>query len=262
MNKHILPNCLRCIPAIIAVFLSGCVTTEYSVATHKQDIFFYSTQKEISLGKSVSRQINKKYKLVKDPRLNKKVFDIGRKVSAVCDRKELNYYFYIIDEDTINAFSLPGGYVYIYKGLLDILDNDDQIAFVLGHEIGHIVARHSIKRLQSSIGANLLLLASSRVESSGSSAPGTVSLILATIISGYSQEDEFLADKLGCKYAKKAGFDPSAGIKVLEKLEAEHKKEKARPLAYFRSHPFAVQRIKMMKEELGIPLDFQDIMND
>jgi len=245
---------------LISAVLTGCLTTEYNVATRKQDIFFYSTEKEINMGRNISKQVQAELPIEKTPKLNEDIFDIGRQLSDVCDRQAINYYFYVIDKDEKNAFSLPGGYIYIYKGLIDLLNNDDQIAFVLAHEIGHIVARHSIKRLQASLGYNLLLLGSSQVEASGN-APQAISLALATILSGYSQEDELLADHLAVKYTKKAGFDSTAGIKVLEKLEEASRKEGPRRISYFRTHPFIQERIKNIKQNLGVPLDFKDIIN-
>lgn len=247
---------------LLVLFFSGCFTTEYNVATHKEDIFFFSTEKEVNLGRNVAKKVEKQFTLEKHPHLNDKIFDIGRKIAKACDRKEINYYFYIIDSEEKNAFSLPGGYVYIFKGLLELLDNDDQIAFVLAHEIGHIVARHHIKQIQANLGANLLLIASSQIPSGGNiSGLQGVSLILNTILSGYSREDEFLADKLAIKYAKLSGYAPEAGIEVMNKLEEAHKKDDPRKISYFRSHPFIPQRIKRMKQELGLPLEFKDVIN-
>ena len=242
--------------AVIIIFLSGCISTEYNAATHRQDIFFYSTDKEITIGGNVAKQIAAKFKLSNDPVLVNKVNNIGNKLASVCDRKEVHYFFYIIDDDKKNAFSIPGGYVYIYKGLLDILDNDDEIAFVLGHEIGHIVCRHSIKRLQAAMGYNLLILASTQTKSPGFSRG--LSFALAQIMTSYSRQDEFAADRLAVKYTKLAGYDPKAGIEVLEKLYREMKKSPDRPLSYFRTHPYAGQRIEQIKKDLGLPLTIRD----
>ena len=158
---------------------------------------------------------------------------------------------------------MPGGYVYIYKGLLDMLDNDDQIAFVLAHEIGHIAARHHIKLLQAALGYNLLVLASSQMQTSGNiSQLQGINLILATILSGYSQEDEFLADQLAIKYTEKAGLKTEEGLAVLEKLQEANRKEGPHEISYFRSHPFIPQRIRRIKQTLGLPLELKDIIND
>jgi len=237
------------------------VSEEYNVATHRQDIYFYSTDKEIAIGRNVARAVAEKYKFCQEPSLNRKIQEIGQKIASVCDRKELTYHYYIIEDKTVNAFSLPGGFVYIFRGPLDKLKTDDEIAFVLGHETGHIVARHAIKRLQAAMASNLLLIASTQVESSGN-LPQGVYLALASLMSGYSQEDEFLADKLGITYARRAGFDPKAAIEVLELLEKENEKSPAHQISYFRTHPYPIPRIRAIKEELGLPLNFRDLANN
>ena len=198
-------------------------------------------------------------KISKDPAEIERVNRIGSRIVAVCDRKEINYYFFVIDEDGYNAFSLPGGYVYIYKKLMDSL-NDDKLAFVLAHEVGHIVARHAIKRLQAAMGINLLMLASAQANAEPGFGRGLY-FALTNITMAYSRSDEFTADRLATKYIKLAGFNPKAGIEVLNKLYDNEKKEPLREYAYFRTHPFPAQRIRHIKEYLGLPLDVNDYIN-
>lgn len=248
-----------CIFSAGYVFLNGCVNTEYNIGTHRQDIFFYSTDKEISIGENIARQIAKDFKISSNPLYLKRVRKIGEKIAKVCDRKELNYYFNVISEDKFNAFSIPGGYVYIYEKLLKNLD-DDELAFVLAHEVGHIVSRHGIKRLQAALGYNLLILASSQAPSSPDFQQG-LSFALAQVLAAYSREDELNADELAVKYLKLLGVDPKAGIRVLEKLYQERKKKRY-PINYFRTHPFTSQRIAHIKKVLHLPLSVEDLIND
>lgn len=245
---------------ILLLFLPGCLKSEYSVATHKQDIFFYSAEKEVSLGQSIHRQISRELPLSNNLADRKRIRAIGREISAVCDRKEITYYFYIIEEEQKNAFSVPGGYVYIYRGLLEEMKDDSELAFVLAHEIGHIVARHSIKKLQAAMGANLLAIAAITAEKSPGFHQG-LSFAISQLMAAYSREDEFKADELACKYMSALDYSPSAGIEVLEKLYEFNRREPARPISYFRTHPFVPQRIANIKEVLGMPLDVSDYMN-
>jgi predicted Zn-dependent protease len=238
--------------------LNGCITTEYNTATHTQDVFFYSTEKEVAIGRNVARQVAAEHKISTNPYDIDRVKQMGEKIVSVCDRQEINYYFYVIDEEEDNAFSVPGGYIYIFKGLLDSL-NDDELAFVLAHEVGHVVPRHSIKRLQAAMGYNLLILAS-RGATSDSQFSGGLQFALAQILAGYSREDEFTADELAVKYLQRLNLEPNAGIDVLEKLYAENKK-KLRPISYFRTHPFTAPRIKHIKEVLHLPIDVDDYIN-
>ncbi|MGE5197715.1 MAG: Maf family nucleotide pyrophosphatase, partial [Deltaproteobacteria bacterium] len=136
---------------LFCVILTGC-STEYNVVTGKEETFYYSTEREVQIGKSVSKEVEKQYKLAEDPLLQERVRVIGNKISAVCDRKDIDYTFKVLDDKEVNAVSLPGGFVYVNKGLMERVDNDDELAAVLAHEVGHLVARHSIKRLQATMG--------------------------------------------------------------------------------------------------------------
>ena len=248
---------------MIALLMCGCFSSEYSVATHTQDVFFYSTEKEVAMGRNIARRIAEEFIISNSPYDIKRLQAITSRVVEVIDRQELSYYFYIVLEDEkgkdhINAFSIPGGYVYIFKELMDLLD-DDELAFVVAHEIGHIVSRHHIKRLQAAMGYNLLVIASSQAPADPQFSRG-VSLALAQILTAYSREDEFNADELAVKYCKLAGYDPNAGIRVQEKLYAANKEE-LRPLSYFKTHPYTAQRIRKIKERLHLPLGVEDYIN-
>ncbi len=244
----------------ILLFFIGCITTEYDVSTHRQNIFLYSVDKEVALGKNIAENIGKELKISKSPAYIERINKIGSQIVEVCDRKEIYYYFYVLDEkDKYSAFSIPGGYVYVDKSLMDIL-SDDELAFVLAHEIGHIVARHAIKKLQAVMGANLLMLASVHAEATPGFHRG-LSFALAQIMVAYSRKDEYTADELATKYLKLAGFSPQAGISVLNKLYNLHKKEPLRQYSYFKTHPYIAQRIRHIKEYLGIPLDINDYIN-
>lgn len=241
-------------------FFSGCLSTEYNPGTHKQDIYFYSTESEIGMGQNLCKKIAKEFEVSLNPYDIQRVNSIGSKIVDVCDRREINYYFYVINKkDEVNAFALPGGYVYIYKDLLDKLD-DDELAYVLAHEIGHIVSRHSIKRLQAAIGYNALVLVSTRAPNADANFSGGLAFALAQILAGYSREDELNADEQAVEYAKLAGFKPAAGILVMEKLDAERKK-KTQPISYFRTHPYTAERIRTIKEKLKLPLSVDDYIN-
>lgn len=244
--------------------LNSCVTTEYNIGTRKQDVYFYSSEKEAAMGRNIAKKISQEFKMSNNPYDIGRIDRIAKKLIEVIDRKELNYYFYIIEEDQegksqLNAFSLPGGYVYIFKELLDALDNDDQLSFILAHEVGHIVSRHHMKRLQAVMGYNLLTIASATVQTSAQFRDG-LSFALAQILVGYSREDEFNADELAVKYCQLINFRPISGIEVLEKFYKEGKKT-INPLSYFRTHPYLTQRMRHIKETLRLPLDVDDYIN-
>ena len=213
------------------------------------------------MGRSYARAVEKEMELSYDPVLVNRVRGTGARLAEVADRKEVSFYFNVIKSDEYNAFALPGGYIYIYDSLVQALKTDDQLAFVLAHEIAHVVARHNIKRLQAIWGANLLVLGSSQIDSSGNmSAMAGIMTVINTLLSGYSQEDELAADSLAVKYTEAAGFKPDAGIEVMAVLD-EKDRDKPRQVTYFRTHPFSPQRIRRIKEKAGLPLNFSDVIN-
>jgi len=242
--------------------ISGCAT-EFNVGTNRQDLMMYSSDQEVKMGDSLSKQMEKDYIVIHDPELNERAQRIGSKIAAVCDRKELLYRFRVIedkkDPDIVNAVSLPGGYVYIFKNLMKVADKDDELAAVMGHEIGHIVARHSIKRLQAIWGYNILSVLAAGTGNADVAQGAQLAYI--QLLMGYSQDDELLADKLGARYAKRAGYDPRAMLTFLNKLDKRYKKEDPRPLSYFRTHPHVTERVMATKEELGEKISFEDFIN-
>ena len=221
---------------------------------------YHSTESEMNMGSNLAREIARQYPISNDPKDIERVNRIGARIAAHCARKELNYYFYVIDDKkTKNAFSIPGGYVYIFKGLLDIL-NDNELAYVIAHEVGHIVARHAMKQMEKATGATLAAIASIFVRTNNPDVVAGVSLAMAQLMSGYSQECEFEADSLAVKEAKLAGYDPKAGINALEKLYKESKKETG-PINYFRSHPYTAERLRNIRETLRMPISVDDYIN-
>ncbi|MCC6758559.1 MAG: M48 family metalloprotease [Candidatus Omnitrophica bacterium] len=243
---------------VVLVFLCGC-TSEYNLATGKEERLMYGTDKEINLGNAIALQIEKQVKFVTDLDSNARVHKIFDRLAAVSDRQDIIFTVNIIDDDTVNAFSIPGGYVYIHKGLLDKLKEDDQIAGVLAHEIAHITAKHGLKRMQNSYGALLLQIASF-----GSGEPELaqgVNAIITSLYFAYSREDEYEADELAVKYTQKAGFDPHKMIDVLEVLKAEDEKAPLRQANYFRTHPYPNERIAVVNKTISGKISFRDYLN-
>jgi predicted Zn-dependent protease len=242
-----------------SVFLSGCAT-EYNLVTDQEEKYYYSTDKEITIGLSMARQIEKEYKLAGDPLMQERVRAIGGRVVAVSDRKDIDYSFKVLDDEEVNAVSLPGGFVYVNKGLIELVSSDDQLAAVIAHEVGHIVARHSIKKLQALMGYQFFRLATIPVDNSGG-LTATADMAFTELLLGYGREDELLADRLGTRYAKAAGYQPHGMIEFLEKMQETNRRKPLRPKSYFKTHPYVPDRIRVVKQELGEPIEFSDYIN-
>lgn len=244
------------------VLLSGCITQEYNAATGTQDIMFISTDKEISMGRRIAEGIEKNpdIELDPDPLMSERLSKIGQRIVRVSTRKEINYKFRVIDKDDVNAFALPGGYVFIFRGLIEKVDSDDELAAVVAHEVAHIVARHSIKRLQGGVGYTIMQLLMV-VSGTGAREVNNVNAAFGQLIMSYSREDEALADKIAISYLRDAGYDPMAILTFLEKLQQVNRAAPIRPYRHYRSHPHVADRIRMVKQELTGEVDFRDYMN-
>lgn len=229
---------------LLVLFFVGCATV-YNPATQKTEYYFIDDNTEVLMGKNIAQDITKENKVLDDPTQLRYIKELGDHIAQVSDRNYLTYHFSILDEGGINAFSLPGGYIFVNKGLLDHA-NKDEVAFVLAHEIAHVAARHSVKRLQASLGINLLLgLALKDVESD--TINRAVSIVYNVVSLGYSRGDELLADSLAVKYMHRAGYNPRAAVTLMEKLKEGHNDY---TLVFLSSHPPPDERIKNIQEKI------------
>ncbi|MFA5362421.1 MAG: Maf family nucleotide pyrophosphatase [Candidatus Omnitrophota bacterium] len=241
------------------LLMSGC-SSEYNIVTGQEEAYYYSTEREEQIGLVISKEVEKEYKFDGDPLAQKRVEDIGQKIAAVCDRKDIRYSFKIIEDKEINAVSLPGGFVYVFTGLIDITRSDQELAGVIAHEVGHIVARHSIKKLQAVMGYSLARLLAIAIPQSGQVGV-TADAAFTELMLGYGREDELLADQLAARYLKAAGYDPHGIIQFLEHFQEIERRKPARPKSYFKTHPYVPDRIRVVKEELGEKITFSDYIN-
>ena len=260
--KKLKPILSFCLALYLLSSLSYHSAAEYNLATKQQEHLLFSTAHEVKLGRSLARKIDQKFKISKDSKMQKRVEEVGKRLVEVCGRKDLSYSFTVLQNENPNAFALPGGYIYINEGLLEKTDSDDEIAAVLAHEIGHIVSRHSIKRLQASLGYNLVSLLALAATKDLHFKRGS-DLAFSQIMLGYSREDELLADRLAVKYVQKSGYRPEAIISFLKKLKQIKKETPLQPLipSYARTHPFLPERIGVVKQEIYGKIEFKDYIN-
>ncbi len=238
----------RLLLIFFSILLCGCVTT-YNPATGRGEFILIDTKSEIALGNSLSQQIAQEFKISDDFKLNSRLKDIGQKVAKASDRQDLEYQFFVIEDKELNAFAIPGGRVYVNSAVLNIA-SDDELAAVVSHEVGHIAARHSVKKLQAVLGYQIVMsIAFSQASSAQINQALDVVFNLASL--GYSREDERLADKLAVRYAYRAGFNPRGMVTFLYKLEEEAKKQgRTYHLIFLESHPALEERINNMNKEI------------
>jgi len=243
--------------------LAGFVESGYNKSTKKDELIFISTEQEKIMGANVARQVDKRFKEVDDPLVQKRIEDIGGKIGNACERKDVIYRFKVLkseEKDNYNAFSLPGGYVYIFDTLLGKLKSDDDIAAILAHEVAHVAAKHSIKQLQTAMGVNALMILGIGMQTDGRTF-ATAGEALTQLMMSYSREAEVDADALSVKYLKDAGYNPDSVLNALLMLRELRKKSPIRTYMYYRSHPYLSERIARVKSEIKGSMDFESYIN-
>lgn len=224
-----------------------------------------ATPEEIELGKQASSALEAKEKLVNDPELLNKINNIAQKLGSVTERPKIKYTVKVIERQVPNAFTFPGGFIYLTKGLIDITDSEHEIAAVLAHEIAHNVLRHALKAMEAERKWTPAIIAAivGSVASSGEIArqlPLFVGSLIESVMLGYSRKFEQEADVYGLNYLIKAGFNPVGMLTVFEKLERiETLSYGGQTIwqAYTSTHPGLSDRISWVKErlnQLGIPI--------
>ena len=212
-----------------------------------------SEEQEINLGKQYHQEILKQYKLYDDPQLQAYVTRLGEELAQKSHRDNLFYHFYVIDSPIVNAFALPGGYIYISRGILSYMNSESELAGVLGHELGHVTARHSAKAISKQQLTGIF--ATAAVIATGTRVAGDLSSILGSaVLSGYGRAAELESDRLGAQYIAAVGYDPDDMIDVIGILKNQEEFEKQRaqeedrePRSYhgvFASHPRNDQRLQ------------------
>jgi predicted Zn-dependent protease len=227
----------------IGWLLSACATNP---VTGGSDFVLMSEEQEISLGQKYSAEISKEMPAYHDPVLDELVQRVGKNLAQHSHRPGLEYHFTIVDSPQVNAFALPGGYIYITRGMLAYLNSEAELAAVLGHEIGHVTARHSVR--QQSTSAVTGILGAVLAASTGIQGTDTLTSMAGTaIVRGYGREHELEADRLGAEYLARSGYDPEAMLKVVTILKNQEafeiavaKQEGRQPNVYhglFSTHP-------------------------
>jgi predicted Zn-dependent protease len=229
--------------ALAGLVVAGCASNP---ATGKKDVVFTSTKSEIEQARRYYEQIVRFYGLYEDQAVQDYVQRVGERVAKASDLPEREFKFVVLDDESVNAFTTGGGYVYVHRGLLAYMNSEAELAGVLGHELGHVTARHPARQQTRGILASVL--AAGAAIATGSSAIAQMANIGATAwMQGYGREAEMEADRLGLEYATKAGYHPEGlgnafkVFKAQETFEINRAKAEGRePQIYhgiFSSHP-------------------------
>lgn len=205
---------------------------------------------ERELGQREAERVAATVGLVESPALTAYVESIGRRLGQQSPRHDVEYRVAIIDTPEPNAFALPGGYVYVSRGLLALVDSEDELAGVIGHEIGHVAARHAVQRLSraaplgviTGLGAALTGIVSPLI---GNVVGSAGALAQEIVLAPYDREQERQADRLGQELAARAGWDPAAMARILDGLEREERLTHGpeRGSSFLATHPATPERV-------------------
>jgi predicted Zn-dependent protease len=233
------------ITALVAAEVGGCETVPI---TGRSQFQLVSGTDEIQMGSDAYKDILAKSKISTDPATNALVKRVGTRIAAATGRTELPWEFTVIDDSqTVNAFALPGGKVAVYTGILPITRDEEGLAVVLGHEVSHVMARHSAERITEQLtlqyGAQILGAAAGLSPDLTKAGAG---LLVSTLLLPWGRAQESEADHLGLVYMAKAGYDPRAAREFWGRM-AEASKGRSRPPEFLSTHPSDETRIRQIE---------------
>ena len=256
MKPHVIRRMLATVAA--SLLLSHCAQNPVSGG---KDFVLMSEQQEIRMGTEMHREVLQEYASVENPALQAYVDQIGQRLATLSHRPHLQWHFTVVDSPEVNAFALPGGYVYITRGILAYLNSEAELAGVLAHEMGHVTARHGVRQQSTATAVGLgAMLGSILVPGLNNQGGATLLQTLAQAwTAGYGREHELQSDRLGAQYIARAGYAPQAMIDLIgilknqEEFDAElAKKEGREPRRYhgtFATHPSNDARLKQVVGE-------------
>lgn len=245
-------NYLIPLALILLLLTGGCAVNP---VTGEQNLVLLSESDELALGRKTNEEVLKQYTVYDNPALQNYVQNIGHKLAAKSHRSNLNYSFTVLDSKEVNAFALPGGYIYITRGLMGYLNSEAELAAVLGHEIGHVTARHSVRQHSATQFATIgAALTSIFVPGMTETSNQLVQFAGGALLRGYGRSHELEADSLGAEYLAKTNYDPEAMLDVIGVLKNQEVfdkdlalKEGREPRNYhgvFSTHPDSDTRLQ------------------
>ncbi|MFC2166124.1 M48 family metalloprotease [Acidobacteriota bacterium] len=236
----------------VCLFVLLSVSCAVNPVTGERELSLYSEQDEIALGKNTDGQIKAIYGVYNDPDLNTYVMNVGQSLVPHTHRPHLEYHFAVLDSPVVNAFAVPGGYVYVTRGILALMNSEAELAVVLGHELGHVNARHSIHRMSEQMLFQVGLAVGSALNQTFANIAGLASTGVQLLFLKYSRDDERQADQLGVEYSRKGKYNPGEMIPFFHSLEELGDLSGGRQSlpGFLSTHPLTSERIQNTKDML------------
>src|ERR1700716_2899961 len=209
-----------------------------------------SEDQEMAIGRQNAEEINAQLPIVTDPAISGYIQALGESIAKKTSRSDLDWHFYVVNTKQVNAFALPGGFIYVNRGLIESADRLDELTGTLGHEIGHVVQRHSVKQMESAQKANLGVVVVCTLTSICQSglAQAAVQVGGTALFARHSRLDELQADSEGIVNVTRAGYDPEGIPALFQVLLKQRRYEPTKVEGWFASHPLEEARIQKAKQ--------------
>lgn len=212
-----------------------------------------STAEEVQLGNQYAQQVEQQLPMVRDPEVERYINLLGDSIARVVDDRNLTWRFNVVNQDEINAFAVPGGHIYVYRGLIERTTNMSELAGVIGHEIAHVTQRHSMKQMAAAQRTNAgVTIGCVLAPSLCSGGAGTLAQVgLQAGFAKFSRDDETEADRYGVKYVTRAGIDPRGMPSMFRILIRERDRNPSALDSWFASHPMEESRVRETEQEIA-----------
>jgi len=229
---------------LACLFYSGCAVNP---ATGEKQFILVPLSQELEIGRQYAPEVEKQLGgKIENNSLQNYVSSVGQSVARISHLPNMQFSYVAVNDEMVNAMALPGGYIFITKGMLQKLNSEAQLAGILAHETAHVTARHSAQAMTTQIGMELALSVASKKTSAGAARMANIGSQLIGL--KYSRSHENQADKIGMDYLVRAGYSPYAMIETMEILEKE---SKSRPIEFFSTHPNPENRKNMLRAQIA-----------
>jgi predicted Zn-dependent protease len=235
--------------ALLLALAAGCATNP---VTGKPQLAMMTVQQEIEMGRGAHQEVLQVMGAYEDPELQRYVDGIGQSLAQASERPDLPWTFTVIDDAAINAFALPGGFIYLTRGILSYMGTEAEMVSVLGHEIGHVTARHSVERISKAQLAQVGLMAGMIVSPELRNYGDLASTGLQVMFLKFSRDDERQADDLGFRYMNQAGYEPREMVEMFRVLDRVSRGEaQGRLPNWLATHPNPEDRLGRIQQQIA-----------
>ncbi|TSK05735.1 MAG: M48 family metalloprotease [Geobacter sp.] len=235
------------LPVLVSLsIISGCAVNKSSVGGFN----LISVSEEQQLGDKFAVEVEKQHKVIRDPEVQAYIDGVGKRLLTGVRKQDFPFTFQVVQDESVNAFAIPGGHTYVNTGLIKAASSETELAAVMAHEMNHVVARHSTRQMTQQYGYSLIV----SLLLGGQS--GELSKLAADLFGKaggmyYSREMESQADYLGVETMYKAGYNPEGMVSFFKKLDAAEERQPSTIAKYFSSHPETIDRIKDIQKEIA-----------